>query len=156
MVWASCVAGSRVRSRSIGSSSARRTLRRGTDAAHPPYARGQARAMTADGKGLPKYLRVAAAVRGQIADGTLRPGQPAPSGAALSRATGFSPLTCRKALRTLIADGVLLPGPRRSARPRVAGGPQPPGQRDLAAAGRALSAALAGRRRASGLTQPEL
>ena len=84
--------------------------------------------MTGDGQGLPKYLRVAAAVRGQIADGTLRPGQPAPSGAALSRVTGFSTLTCRKALRTLITDGVLLPGPSRSARPRVAGGPQPPGQ----------------------------
>ena len=36
--------------------------------------------MNADGKGLPKWARVAAAVRGQIADGTLRPGQPAPSG----------------------------------------------------------------------------
>jgi hypothetical protein len=112
--------------------------------------------MTADVQRLPKYLRVAAAVRGQVADGTLRPGQPAPSGAALSRATGFSTLTCRKALRTLITEGVLLPGPSRSARPRVAGGPQPSGQRDLAAAGRGLSAALAGRRRASGLTQPEL
>ena len=48
---------------------------------------------------LPKYARVAAAIRRQIADGTLRPGQPAPSGAELSRVTGFSTLTCRKALR---------------------------------------------------------
>jgi transcriptional regulator with XRE-family HTH domain len=112
--------------------------------------------MTADGKGLPKYARVAAAVRGQVADGTLRPGQPAPSGAALSRATGYSTLTCRRALRVLIADGVLTPGPSRNARPRVAGPPQPPAERDLASAARALAAGLATRRRANGLTQPEL
>jgi len=112
--------------------------------------------MTAGDKGPPRYARVAAAVRAQIADGTLRPGQPAPSGAALSRITGYSPLTCRRALRVLIADGVLIPGPSHNARPRVAGGPQAPAERDLAAAGRALSAALAARRRAHGLTQPEL
>ena len=112
--------------------------------------------MTADGKGLPKYARVAAAVRGQIADGTLRPGQPAPSGAALSRVTGYSTLTCRKALRLLIADGVLAPGPSRNARPRVAGPPQPPAARDLATATSSLAAGLATRRRANGLTQPEL
>ena len=96
--------------------------------------------MTADDKGLPKWARVAAAVRGQIADGTLRPGQPAPSGAALSRLTGFSTLTCRRALRALVADGVLVPGPSRNARPRVAGGAAPRAERDLAAAARALSA----------------
>jgi DNA-binding transcriptional regulator YhcF (GntR family) len=112
--------------------------------------------MTADGNRLPKYARVAAAVRGQIADGTLRPGQPAPSGAALSRITGFSTLTCRRALRALVADGILTPGPSRNARPRVAGPSQLPAERDLAAAARALSAGLAARRRAIGLTQPEL
>ncbi len=112
--------------------------------------------MTADGRDLPKYARVALAVRGQIADGTLRPGQSAPSGAALSRVTGYSTLTCRRALRLLIAEGVLAPGPSRNARPRVAGAAQPPGQRDLAAAGQALSAALAARRHERGLTQPEL
>ncbi len=112
--------------------------------------------MTADNKGLPKWARVAAAVRGQIADGTLRPGQPAPSGAALSRLTGFSTMTCRRALRALIADGVLVPGPSRNARPRVAGGAAPRAERDFAAAARALSAGLAARRRAAGLTQPEL
>jgi hypothetical protein len=99
---------------------------------------------------------VADAVRAQIADGTLRPGEPAPSGAALSRLTGFSTLTCRKALRLLIADGALTPGPSRNARPRVAGAPQLPVERDLAAAARALAAGLAGRRRDAGLTQPEL
>ncbi len=112
--------------------------------------------MTAKSKGMPKYARVAENVRAQIADGTLRPGQPAPSGAALSRITGYSTLTCRKALRVLIADGALVPGPSRNARPRVAGPPQPPADRDLAAAARALAAGLAGRRRANGLTQPEL
>jgi len=112
--------------------------------------------MTANDKAMPKYARVADAVRAQIADGTLRPGQPAPSGAALSRVTGFSTLTCRKALRVLIADGALVPGPSRNARPRVAGPPQPPVERDLAATGRALAAGLASRRRANGLTQPEL
>jgi transcriptional regulator with XRE-family HTH domain len=112
--------------------------------------------MTADGKGLPKYARVAAAIRRQVADGTLRPGQPAPSGAALSRVTGYSTLTCRRALRLLIADGVLSPGPSRNARPRVAGPPQPPAERDLAAAARSLATGLAARRRANGLTQPEL
>jgi DNA-binding transcriptional regulator YhcF (GntR family) len=112
--------------------------------------------MTADGKSLPKYARVAAAVRGQIADGTLRPGEPAPSGAALSRVTGYSTLTCRKALRQLIADGLLIPGPSRNARPRVVGPPQPAAERDLASAARALATGLAARRRANGLTQPEL
>jgi DNA-binding transcriptional regulator YhcF (GntR family) len=112
--------------------------------------------MTANKKALPKYARVAAAVRGQIADGTLRPGQPAPSGAALGRLTGYSTLTCRKALRLLIAEGVLTPGPSRNARPRVAGPPQLPAERDLAAAARALAMGLAERRRARGLTQPEL
>jgi DNA-binding transcriptional regulator YhcF (GntR family) len=107
------------------------------------------------GTGLPKYARVAAALKGQIADGSLRPGQPAPSGAALARATGFSTLTCRRALRVLIDDGVLVPGPSVSARPRVAGAKEQPG-RDQADAARALSAALAARRRAAGLTQPEL
>jgi hypothetical protein len=112
--------------------------------------------MTPDGDNVPKYARVAAAVRAQIADGTLRPGQPAPSGAALSRVTGYSTLTCRRALRVLIADGVLTPGPSRNARPRVAGPGQPAAERDLVAATRALSRGLAAKRRAHGLTQPEL
>jgi hypothetical protein len=112
--------------------------------------------MTATGRGLPKWAQVAAAVRAQVADGTLRPGQPAPSGAALSRVTGYSTLTCRRALRALVADGVLVAGPSRNARPRVAGGVRPRAERDLAAAARALSAGLAARRRAAGLTQPEL
>lgn len=112
--------------------------------------------MTSGDDGLPKYARVAAAVRGQIAAGVLLPGQPAPSGASLSRLTGFSTLTCRRALRVLIADGLLTPGPSRNARPRVAGAPQQPAERDLTAAARALSGGLAARRRAHRLTQPQL
>jgi hypothetical protein len=111
---------------------------------------------SAGGASVPKYKRVAAVIRQQIGDGTLRPGQPAPSGAELSRAFGFSTLTCRKALRALIAEGLLVPGPSPNARPRVADPRAPDRDRDLADATRALSAGLAARRHATGLTQAEL
>ena len=99
-----------------------------------------------------KYEQAAAIVRAQVADGTLKPGQPAPSGAQLGRLTGFSSLTCRKALRTLVREGVLTPGPSPGARPRVAvaRGARPGN------AARELSRALAALRHASGLTQPAL
>ena len=103
-----------------------------------------------------KYAQVAATVRAQVADGVLLPGQAVPSGAALSRATGFSVLTCRRALRALITDGVLVPGASRNARPRVPPSVAPPDERTLASAARALSASLAARRRLGGLTQPQL
>jgi Helix-turn-helix domain/Bacterial regulatory proteins, gntR family len=102
-----------------------------------------------------KYMQVAARVRNQIADGTLLPGEPAPSGAALSRMTGYSVLTCRKALRVLIKDGVLAPGPSRSSRPRVSSRPTP-GEEAFSGAARRLSASLAALRRAACLTQPQL
>jgi DNA-binding transcriptional regulator YhcF (GntR family) len=104
---------------------------------------------------LPKYAKVAASIRAQIADGTLTPGQPSPSGAALARETGYSTLTCRRALRTLIKDGVLAPGTSPNARPRVAG-PATRREQTLADAVRTLSASLARHRRAMGLTQPQL
>lgn len=104
----------------------------------------------------PKYMQVAARMRVQIAAGLLMPGEAAPSGAALARATGFATLTCRKALRTLIKEGVLVPGASPGARPRVAVGTPTPGEQTLADAARALSASLASRRRASGLTQSQL
>jgi hypothetical protein len=104
---------------------------------------------------VPKYQRVAANIRAQIADGMLIPGQPAPSGAALSRITGYSALTCRKALRILVRDGVLVPGTSPNARPRVPV-PATPSEQIRADAIRALSKALAVRRRAARLTQPEL
>lgn len=100
----------------------------------------------------PRYAQAAEIIRAQVADGTLKPGQPAPSGAQLARLTGFSTLTCRKGLRTLLADGTLTPGPTPGARPRVAGPPRAsPGN-----AARELSRALASSRRANGLTQPAL
>jgi hypothetical protein len=98
-----------------------------------------------------RYAQAAAMVRAQVADGTLRPGQAAPSGAELARLTGFCPITCRRALRALIADGTLVRGASRNARPRVTAAT--PGNGDAA---RALSGALAALRRAAGLTQPEL
>ena len=100
----------------------------------------------------PKYVQAAAIVRAQVTDGTLRPGQAALSGAQLARLTGFSPLTCRKALSALIADGTLTRGVSPHARPRVTV-PAPPPSGDAA---HALSRALAALRRAVGLTQPEL
>lgn len=103
---------------------------------------------------LPKYKQVVAIVRAQISNGTLSPGASAPSGAALARMTGYSVLTCRRALQTLIKDGVLAPGPSRNARPRV---PSPyRHDQTLVGAQRELSVALAARRRAEGLTQPQL
>jgi DNA-binding transcriptional regulator YhcF (GntR family) len=102
---------------------------------------------------LPKYQRVAASVRTRIADGILQPGEAAPSAAALARSTGTSALTCRKALRTLIEEGTLAPGLSRNARPRVPASAGTPPERSLADAERALSASLAARRRAFGLTQ---
>jgi DNA-binding transcriptional MocR family regulator len=104
----------------------------------------------------PKDMQVAARIRVQIAAGLLSPGEAAPSGAALARATGFATLTCRKALRTLIKEGVLVPGASPGARPRVAVGTPTPGEQTLANAARVLSASLASRRRACGLTQPQL
>jgi hypothetical protein len=103
-----------------------------------------------------KYLHAASLVRAQIADGRLAPGETAPSAAALARVTGYSTLTCRRALRTLINDGALVPGTSRNARPRVPASYPTPGEQHLANAARALSAGLAARRRAAGLTQPQL
>ena len=59
---------------------------------------------------LPKYVQAAALIRAQIYDGALVAGEAAPSGAALARVTGYSVLTCRRALRTLIKDGLLVAG----------------------------------------------
>jgi DNA-binding XRE family transcriptional regulator len=104
------------------------------------------------GQPVRKYAQVAAMVRAQVADGTLKAGQSAPSGDALSRLTGFSALTCRKALRALIAEGILSPGATPSARPRVAVGDAP----QIGDAALRLSRALAHLRRFHGLTQPAL
>jgi DNA-binding transcriptional regulator YhcF (GntR family) len=90
-----------------------------------------------------------------IADGTLKPGDPMPSGAALARETGSCALTCRAALRALLTDGTLTRGVSAGARLRVAQAFRGSGA-DADALRRALSAALAERRRAWGLTQHAL
>jgi hypothetical protein len=100
----------------------------------------------------PKHAQAAALVRAQITDGTLRPGQAAPSAAQLARLTGFAALTCRRALRDLLADGTLTRGVSPHARPRVTA----PGSPRAGDAADTLSRALAALRRAAGLTQPEL
>jgi DNA-binding transcriptional regulator YhcF (GntR family) len=104
----------------------------------------------------PKYKQVATRIRTQIAAGLLVPGEAAPSGAALARVTGYSQLTCRKALHTLIREGVLVPGASPGARPRVPLRGPTLGEQTQANAARALSSSLASRRRAAGLTQPQL
>lgn len=103
---------------------------------------------------VPRYVQAADVVRGQVADGTLKPGSPVPSGAALARLTGFSQITCRKALRSLVDEGVLSPGATPNARLQVAASGEAPAPAAVAA-GR-MSAGLAGRRRAARLTQHEL
>lgn len=102
-----------------------------------------------------KRETAASLVRGMIADGTLTPGAPVPSGMALARKTGFGTLTCRQALVMLLADGTLTRGASPTARLRVAqrGGA---GAGDADALRVALSRSLAGRRHAAGMTQPEL
>jgi transcriptional regulator with XRE-family HTH domain len=102
-----------------------------------------------------KHETAAGVVRDMIADGTLKPGGPAPSGAELARKTGYSVLTCRAGLRSLLADGTLTLGASPTARLRVA----PPGGGgifDAEALRVALSKTLAGRRRAAGMIQPDL
>jgi hypothetical protein len=96
-----------------------------------------------------------ALVRMRIADGTLKPGGAAPSGAALARETGLQDETCRRALRDLIADGTLTRGDSETARPRVAQPREMPGPGEDALR-KSLPGALRGLRRARGLTQPAL
>lgn len=98
---------------------------------------------------------VARLVLEMIADGTLKPGGAVPSGAALARVVGCSTLTARVALRMLLVDGTLVRGISRTGRLRVALAGDASGV-DVETAKAALSKALAGRRRAAGLTQPEL
>jgi ribosomal protein S19E (S16A) len=58
------------------------------------------------------YVRLAAMLRRQIADGTLAAGMPTPSITTLSQQYGHARQTCAKALRTLEDEGLLtrIPG----------------------------------------------
>ncbi|MGD0062922.1 MAG: winged helix-turn-helix domain-containing protein [Streptosporangiaceae bacterium] len=58
------------------------------------------------------YVRLAARLRREIAEGTLAPGMPTPSITTLSQQYGHARQTCAKALRTLEEDGLLtrIPG----------------------------------------------
>ena len=58
------------------------------------------------------YVRLAAIVRQQITDGTLKPGQPAPPITRLSQEYGHARPTCGKALCMLEGEGLLtrIPG----------------------------------------------
>lgn len=91
-----------------------------------------------------------------IADGTLQPGQLAPSGAELARLTGHGATTCRQALRDLVAAGALTRPRSVNVRARVAGSTPQQDARGAVPEAAALSGALARQRRAAGLTQPEL
>jgi transcriptional regulator with XRE-family HTH domain len=97
-----------------------------------------------------RWPEAAAVVREMIADGSLGPGDLAPSALFLAARTGACEDTCRKGLRLLVEAGVLDAAVSRSGRPRVPGG-DGPGQGE-----RILAAALARMRRDAGLTQAEL
>ena len=58
------------------------------------------------------YVRLAARLRREIAEGTLTPGMPPPSITTLSQQYGHARQTCAKALRILEEDGLLtrIPG----------------------------------------------
>lgn len=100
-----------------------------------------------------KRNEVMAWVCARVSDGTFAPGGLVPSGQELSRITGYNVLTCRRALKELQADGVLISGFTPNSRFRVAGPLSGQARRD---AGRALCDELVTRRRAAGLRQPDL
>jgi DNA-binding GntR family transcriptional regulator len=58
------------------------------------------------------YVRLAARIRRDIAEGTLAPGMPTPSITTLSQQYGHARQTCAKALRVLVDEGLLarIPG----------------------------------------------
>lgn len=54
-----------------------------------------------------KHVQLASELRRQIANGTLRPGEPVPSIGTLAGSRGWSRGPCIKALHTLEAEGLL-------------------------------------------------
>jgi DNA-binding GntR family transcriptional regulator len=76
-------------------------------------AAARGRCVVPEGASLPadprKYVRLAAVLRGRILDGTLRPGDCAPSITALAAEHGgWARQTCAKAFRMLEAEGLLV------------------------------------------------
>src|SRR6516225_8117295 len=61
-----------------------------------------------DGSDPRAYVRLAALLRRQIAEGTLTPGMPTPSITTLSQEYGHARQTCAKALRVLEDEGLLV------------------------------------------------
>jgi DNA-binding transcriptional regulator YhcF (GntR family) len=96
------------------------------------------------------WPQAVSAVRGMIADGTLKPGDPAPTAGELARETGLHPAACAAALRTLAADGTL-ERVAATRRLRVAQPGAAPSPRD-----EELGRALARLREARGLTRRHL
>jgi len=67
----------------------------------------------------PKVQQAVYTVRAMIAEGLLKPGDIAPSVPQLQEATGVCEAYCQRAIRLLVADGTLVPGPSPRGRPRV-------------------------------------
>jgi DNA-binding GntR family transcriptional regulator len=70
------------------------------------------------------YIRLAAELRRDIADGKYKPGKATPSITTLSQQYGHARQTCAKALRLLVDEGLLIRYPGLGY--YVAGAPQPP------------------------------
>jgi GntR family transcriptional regulator len=54
------------------------------------------------------YVRIAAAIRAQIQDGTLQPGSPTPSITTLAQEHGVARQTAAKALHVLVDEGLVI------------------------------------------------
>ena len=72
---------------------------------------------------IPKYFQLAEILRGQIADGTLKPGDQLPAEDALSQTHNVSRGTVREAIRMLAKDGLIL---REQGRGTFVASPQSP------------------------------
>jgi DNA-binding GntR family transcriptional regulator len=73
------------------------------------------------GRTTPGIEQAAYTVRGMIAEGTLGPGDKAPSAPELREATGVCVVYCGRALGLLVEDGTRAPGKPPRGRPRVPG-----------------------------------
>jgi DNA-binding GntR family transcriptional regulator len=71
----------------------------------------------------PRYLQIAAILRGQIESGKLQPGDRLPSQMTLVQTYGVARVTAGKALQTLVEEGVavMVPGMGTYVRPAAYG-----------------------------------